>query len=369
MMAAARSASSLRAQRQPKAEILGIQYLRGVAALLVVIYHISLHVSRMSAQTELIALQSGVDIFFVISGFVMIVSTDCGRAATPLAFMRRRIVRIVPLYWAVTLAMIGVLLIAPQLVKTTTMTWHYALASLAFLAHESPRFPGQYFPLVMPGWTLHLEMLFYLLFSLGLVRGGAGWRLVLRVAAPVIILSAVGVLVRPGGIAGFYTNPIMLEFAYGMGLGWLFLQQRTALPGALPSPLPGALAVPLMLVAAALLILPPVPDLGWRALRFGLPALVLVAISLSVSLPRWRVSQMLGDISYSLYLTHFFVLSALAQLWARLHLTSPLAVMALYPFGTLVCCGVGLTCWLLIEKPLTKHAQALAGLGGHRSPS
>ncbi len=342
-------------------DIFGIQYLRGLAAILVVIFHVSLQLKGLAGEATLDTLQSGVDIFFVISGFVMVLSTDAGRRSTSSKFLLKRIIRIVPLYWASTMAMIAVLIVAPQFVKQSKLVWDHAFASLAFVARENPASPGLYGPLVAPGWTLNLEILFYLFFAIVLRFGRDGVRLVATAGAPVIALSAIGIIVQPGGIAGFYTNPIMLEFVFGMGLGLVFLAGRFRLP-------PSAAAV-IVVIGLALLILPPPMQPVYRALRYGLPALAIVAGSLWVAWPRWNAFHHLGDASYSIYLTHFFLLSALAQIWKRLDLMAPVEIAIFYPTAIAGCVVLGSLCWRFIERPLTDSFRGWIGLMSTSPPA
>jgi len=335
---------------RPRADLAGIQYLRGVAATLVVVYHVFLQMGAATAGASLETFRAGVDIFFVISGFIMVYSTGCGAGTTPLQFLRRRIVRIVPLYWAMTLFMIAVLVFAPQFVKTSKLAWDHALASLAFVARLNPATSASYIPLVTPGWTLNLEMMFYAVFTLALLVAGSGARLILAASLPIVLLAAIGLTADPPGFAGFYTDPIILEFVFGMVVGLLFMRGRIRL-SLVPATMLGVLAL-------ALLLIPPESTLVPRPVRFGLPALAVVVAALAPGWPKVPALHRLGDASYSLYLTHFFVLSALVQLWRRLHLFAmPGGALLLFPVGLVACIAVGVLSWRYVETPLTALAK------------
>jgi exopolysaccharide production protein ExoZ len=339
------------ARKRKPVEILGIQYFRAIAALFVVGYHISKQMYHLYGQPTLDTLQSGVDIFFVISGFVMILSTDAGRNTSPYDFIAKRIARIAPLYWVTTIVLIAVLMLAPQVVTTTRMTPAYAMSSMAFIVYNTPGYQGYYSVLLAPGWTLALEMFFYVLFTIGLIAGRCGWSLIICVALPLAFLTLSGEVFHPVGIAQFYTNTIMLEFVFGMVLGNLFKANRVSISS--------RHAVILMTIAMALLLFLPLDRSVWRCLRFGLPAVLLIAASLFVQYRRWPLLLLIGDASYSLYLTHFFVLSALAQLWKNLHFSSAFAIFAFYPVGLILCCSCGVLCWHFIEVPLSRMARSL----------
>src|ERR1019366_7660876 len=100
--------------------------------------------------------QQGVDVFFVISGFIMMQVSR--RETRPLAFLRARAIRIIPLYWLVTLAW-------AMLHHATS--WRDLLLSLAFVPHLAPA--GQESPVLMQGWTLVYDVSFYACFGAALV--------------------------------------------------------------------------------------------------------------------------------------------------------------------------------------------------------
>src|SRR5690606_7660569 len=126
----------------------GIQYLRAVAALGVVVFH-----AAERTGTHFAIGAAGVDVFFVVSGFIMwVIAND--RSPSPSAFLRGRIERIVPLYWAATSVMVagGLAGLFPNLRVTA---WH-VFASLAFIPSRSPS-NGEVWPVLVQGWTLNYE--------------------------------------------------------------------------------------------------------------------------------------------------------------------------------------------------------------------
>src|SRR5262249_55839896 len=134
-----------------------------VAALLVVFNH-SRQFAGFESAIDTTVGHAGVDIFFVISGFVMAVTA--GRANYPAGvFLQRRIIRIVPLYWAATFFTAGLLLIAPGLFRDNVVTLKHFLLSLFFIPHVSPDSAHDLSPLIKIGWTLNFEMFFYVVFA------------------------------------------------------------------------------------------------------------------------------------------------------------------------------------------------------------
>lgn len=290
------------------ASFLTIQALRAVAALLVVLYHaFDMWGERVDAAAPGVGWTNGaagVDIFFVISGFVMVVSSRrlMGRPGAWLTFLRHRVVRIVPLYWLLTTAKIVAVLLLPALVIRTSLDPSFVARSYLFLPVVDSA--GHFRPVIPVGWTLTYEFLFYLFFAAALaVRVD-----VLRVVAPGLGLIAVLALARtdtwPDWTILFDT--IVIEFVFGVVLGkWTLRGFRLPLP----------IAVALVVGGFAIILSVPLGAENMRVLTWGVPAFAVVAGAVSLeslvarALPRWLLA--LGDASYSIYLSHGFVLPAL----------------------------------------------------------
>jgi peptidoglycan/LPS O-acetylase OafA/YrhL len=294
-----------------------------------------------------------VDVFFVISGFVMVHASArlFGSAGARRVFLRRRLARIVPLYWAVTALFLLAMLAAPGRVATAWPDTAQLAASLAFLPWARP--DGSVQPVYSLGWTLNYEMFFYGVFALCLPlrRGGA-------VAAVAVVLGLAvltGALVPGLPVAlAFWSDPLLLEFVLGMALALLVAR------GSAQS---GVARLGLALGGLALLgLLPP----EWpRALRFGPGATLLVAAAalgpgprLPVALGQW-VGR-LGDASYALYLVHPFALRGVAVAWAALGAADGMAAWLACATALLLAVALALACHRWFEAPLTR---ALAGRG------
>jgi peptidoglycan/LPS O-acetylase OafA/YrhL len=291
---------------------------------------------------------SGVDLFFPISGFVMVLTTHkhWGQAGRAARFLLRRLVRVVPMYWAATLLKIAGLLALPAMASHPQLdAWHVA-ASFLFIPAWDVHHRAQ--PVVPIGWTLNFEMLFYAVFALVLwLRLRPVWWMAAGLAV-FSFLPLEGLL----GAVGTLANPILLEFVAGMFIGWGAVHGRL-LPTAIAPPCLAAalLALPLTMV------LPAAEAYAWRWLLWGIPgALALAAaVALESTLgPRLRGwPEKLGDASYAIYLVHGFVLPPLGILMGRLHLNS-----GAWPLATIVlaCCVSAVAGWCLhrwVEHPLT----------------
>lgn len=338
--------------------ILPIQYLRGVAALMVVWFHSVGQIPAVSAMFPATFGNSGVDLFFVISGFIMVVTTS-GPGVTAREFIRRRIVRVVPLYWLLTLVMVAAALALPSLFRTLVVAPKTLVESLLFIPHFSASFPSKAWPLLVPGWTLNFEMFFYLVFAVSLL-------LPRRIQLPVFVtafvaLVATGLLLGPfaSAPAQVYTDPIMLEFVAGALLGRWWLSGRWQAPR--------WLSVIAMLAGAALLVLRNEPPLGFVNQMLG--AALVVFGSLHGTFGGWvnRPLKALGDSSYSLYLTHLFTLGVLRVIWSRAFPGSPseIGACAFLAISLVGCSLVGMLVYRMIEVPLLARLQHL---GASRVP-
>lgn len=325
--------------------IVNIQLLRGVAALMVVVYHLFPQMSRMGWQgPEVRTLSAGVDLFFVISGFIMWHTTAQKPGRTMLEFYRDRLLRIVPLYWLLSAAILAVLLVAPSALQTVRYDLWHVVASFLFLSAVNPA-DGSLTPLLIPGWTLNYEMFFYLIFGAALAltqRPGARAAIILGALAG---LAALRLVAPPGGLAAFYTDAIMLEFGYGILIAMTFRL--------VPSPIFGAAS---LVFGALLLAANPISDAATvRAVAYGLPCAFIVLGALLLPDLNLRALTLVGDASYSLYLSHFLTMSAAGQLWRRLD-----APVALFPlFGIGLCVALGLAVYWLVERPLGRLTKSL----------
>ncbi|WPB54949.1 acyltransferase [Xylophilus sp. GOD-11R] len=335
--------------------LISLQYLRAIAALMVVLLHVGTQINRFGFVDAIPSwLAHGVDIFFVLSGFLMW-STTVGRNQGPLEFYRRRIVRIVPLYWMLTSVVVLVMLVAPRLLQTVRFDLFNVIGSyLFFFSHSSN---GSLEPVLVVGWTLNYEMLFYLIYGAALLLPGA----YSFVATAVVIsaLVAVGSIVaNPGPLTQAYTSSIMLEFVFGMAVAYWWKGSRGAR-------CPAWLAVVVLVIGFAGLS----GGLGLnlsRATDTGIPATMVIVGALllerSGKVPAWPALRWLGDISYSLYLVHPIALSAISQAWRGLGLHASAVGAGSFVFVAVAfCVAVAALVYYLFELPLTRRLGARTG--------
>ncbi|WP_193227808.1 acyltransferase family protein [Aureimonas psammosilenae] len=322
--------------------------LRGVAALLVVVHH-TLEISNgstgsFSPDWFTLSGAAGVDIFFVISGFIMVYSAFRPRRdpMRPVDFMKRRLIRIYPFYWLCLLAMMSLHLVG--FMRNHPLTPGNVIHSFLLL-------PGEDL-IIDVAWTLRYEVFFYVVFAVALLSASK-LRTVLITILALAAIMLVSPLLSSGEISSFFSSPILIEFCLGAVLALVpaqMLRPWTAV--FLCAGMAGILASSLMIPAASTNGLE-----GWaRVLGWGVPAACIVASSVNwIRGSSWlgQALEHLGDASYSLYLTHVFGMIAYGFLikataigdWPQVYMV---------PLVTLGCCAVGMVAHVVAEKPLTQ---------------
>lgn len=300
-----------------------IQALRGIAALFVVLEHIRF----------LNCGAFGVDIFFCISGFMILFSTQKSTDH----FLSKRLIRIVPFYWLMTLVTYALLLLAPGLFAQTKADPVLLVKSLFFIPFNIGG--GLFQPLLRIGWTINCEIFFYILFYIsfkishkyrGLICSGL---LMLTV-----LLAALFPSVSP--FLSFYGDPVMLEFILGMMAQHICHRLYTLhMSGKLPRLLLPFSFITATLCFTGLLVTRQYADaIGFRRpILWGLPALVILLCFFLIGLHRNMPGALtrLGDISFSLYLIHYYPVTFLDRKVFDFSAASPRAF-----FGVAVCFAV-----------------------------
>jgi exopolysaccharide production protein ExoZ len=297
-----------------------VQGLRAIAALAIAFYHTANDATvagrdtngPLATASHLLPWTSGVDIFFVISGFV-IVHASAELFAQPgggIRFLRRRLIRIVPLYWILTTLFLAMALLQPSAVHGDLGGAGYILASYLFFPW--PRPDGLMEPALGLGWTLNHEMFFYLVLTPFLLLPRT--RAVLGAAAALCLLVAVGQVFGFGAVSmTFWADPIILEFVLGMVVALVVATGLT---------FPGWFRLALVAAAVVCLHVQAEGAVAWRVVSFGLPGVLLVVAAVSARRPEHNSPAMrgmirLGDASYAMYLFHPFVMRGFTLLATR----------------------------------------------------
>jgi exopolysaccharide production protein ExoZ len=334
-----------------------IQTLRALAALLVVFVHVGA-ISHLALGETLRFGHSGVDLFFVISGFVM-VYTYAQRPLSPGGFLLNRVIRVVPLYWTFTILLFVVAVVSGYpLMQASRPTTIQFLQSLVFVPFRQAS--GVVEPLYFLGWTLNYEMMFYVLFALAIALGrGRLERVVGLAVAAVVGMAAIGSVLTPTSTwLSFYTSPILLAFAVGMGIAFAVVRGVTTGP---------RVAVAMLAVGAIVLLFAPQIGLRIHSPWLGLASGVIVAGAVALEQRGWRTQSraalLLGAASYALYLSHPFATAIGDRISARVPagIAFPIALLA----TLLIAIPLALAIHLAFERPVTALLRRLID---HRRP-
>ncbi len=326
--------------------IVEIQHLRMVAVLLVVLAHIHQADARFFTttlfdQTAYFGF-AGVDVFFVLSGFIIHHLYRDYRGLDVRYFLKR-LNRIFPLYWIFTgLTLAGYLVFAGSLTRS--------FAELDLIASLT-LFPHHDLPILLVGWTLTHELYFYALFGLALALPPA-WRV--RAAALWAAATIAATALMPRDVSPWLAvafSPFNLLFLSGIALSVL----RDRLP---------ARRWPLTVVALAGMI----GGLVWThgggleaidAAALRVPVFAPFAIGITAAWLAWKphppaLAARIGDWSYAIYLGHLLAISALARLLPE-SLWSPL----FYLLALAACITLGWLTHIAVEMPLLKAGRRL----------
>jgi len=281
------------------------------------------------------------------------------RADGARTFLRRRIARIVPLYWLLTTLFLLTLLLTPHMLSSAAPSIIDILKSYFFIpyVHDAAEMIQ---PVYKLGWTLEYEMFFYFAFALVLIL--PMHHAISAIALLFTGLTALGVWLAPApGLVSFWTHPIILEFVMGACIAALYVNGRRL------SAVQGGLFATVGILGFAAAAMSDFDAHGlWRPLLWGLPAALIVTASVLYEIRaaaqpamRWLIG--LGDASYAIYLLHPLIVRALRVIWDRAHANSVLSPWVFVILGLAIIIPTSLWVHRWIEQPMTKKAQRLLG--------
>jgi exopolysaccharide production protein ExoZ len=350
-----------------------LQVLRLVAAMMVLIGHVQLRATEV-AGLDLQAFRAigspnfyaaGVDIFFVISGFIMYTISwrDFGAPGSATRFVARRLARIVPPYWFFTAAMLLVVALLPGQLRHPQTSLDNVVKSFLFL--PSLNAYGAPYPVLQLGWTVNFEMFFYAIFALGLLMPRrAGLTFVFGLIG---LLGCAGMLMKPESLPiSFWSLPVVFEFLFGIVLGMVHV--RGARVNSVLAWVIGGLSFALLAWSST--HGGSTPFAPERVIWMGIPAgtiCVAVVLCADGGAPG-RVLRALavgGDASYVLYLSHPFVLALMGVAWRWTGIVEPWVYVGV---TTAASVGAAVACHVLVERHVTRAAnRLLSGRTLHRA--
>jgi exopolysaccharide production protein ExoZ len=338
-------------------QFVNVQGLRAIAALLVFGLHLNVMEQRFTGSAFLGMFSPignwGVDLFFIISGFVMITSTwnDFGTGSISTRFLLRRLSRVYPPYFIILIPITLLYILSPGSVNGAQAIKPNVLASYLLL-------PQAGFGLLIVGWTLVYEMFFYLVFALVLNANRRYCLPLMLVWGCLTLAIFAGTRQLHNVYLDTYANPLMIEFILGVAIGYVVAVR--GLSFALPSFALGVAGI----VAADFFYesIDRAYALG-GSLRFVLIGIPMALIFMGVvgfetrrgwTFPGWLI--VIGNASYSLYLWHepLTVLIGRASAGHKSLLQHASVHVAWLLFVAVAIVGCSIALYYLIERPLLK---------------
>jgi exopolysaccharide production protein ExoZ len=350
--------------KQKSSKIENLQFLRGMAVLLVVGFHLLAVETKYSPGDGILPDlfvfgASGVDLFFVISGFVMVTVTRGHFQSFQrlYAFLYKRVTRIYPLYWCYSAVVLAVYLQRPELVNAAQGHRVNILASFLLL-------PQNLLPLLAVGWSLIHEMYFYLVFAaLMLAPEKHLSRLLVVWSALVIGLEVLALSGAPGFTSAgvrLAAHPLTGEFIFGALAARLIFAQKIR-GGGLPVLFSGCALLLAGFVSYGVFNPGSLPD-GWmRVFMFGVPYAAIVYGAVAVEKTRGvvfsRAIRRVGDTSYSIYLSHVLVISFFGRIWNHVAVEGILDNLLVLPTMLAAVILTGSISYRFLERPMLMAAR------------
>jgi len=352
--------------REAPAKIFGLQWGRGLAAVMVVITHAIAHPFPAAPGVVHLFGRFGVTLFFVISGYIMVLTTGTG-PFKPLSFMRKRLLRVVPMYYLATAVAIAAVLIAPSAFKDTVFDTRHIIMSLLFIPTLEPGSTTMADPFLRLGWTLNFEMFFYVLFALLFALNAVMRAAVLTLIFGVLITIGFTIAPKTEPLE-FYTRIDTLAFVAGVWLAVLARRYHWRPATSVSIVLLGAALVSMIVMGG---VYHQVRNNPWTQVWLVANCATIVGV-LAVGVRQWEGkapgwATLLGDASYSMYLFHMFAVGAVTVVAMKLLPRG--ALYAIMPITALVGILAGVLIYRYVETPLNRLVKRGAdGVSAALSP-
>lgn len=345
-------------------KIQNIQALRGVAVLSVLLFHLVAIEEKYGGSATILPKEFafgmfGVDLFFVISGFIMVTVTRSQVQNTKQAFrfLYHRVSRIYPIYWVYTLLVLCVYLIKEA--QGTNEVYIDILASFLLYPSGTPL-------LVAVGWTLVHEMYFYLIFFFSLLLTSERYMPALIFIWGVAVIFLNASLESSNHFLKLVSHPLTLDFIGGYFLAkWLY------------RPSDGIIKTRTLMILAAIGLIISMfaykyyfgitgqiqPSGWWRVMIFGIPSMLIVFCFFKAERNGYIIHSSLvniGNASYSIYLTHILTLIVIGKVWNKFSSDALYDNLLMLPALFLTAIIVGTISYNFIEKPLLIFSRKIA---------
>lgn len=320
-----------------------LQIIRAIAVISVVYFHI---------RATPVFGSFGVDIFFVLSGFVMALLMRNGQS--PTIFAINRVTRIIPLYWILTTGVLVIAAFRPDLLDLTTSNISNYIKSILFIPHFKNN--GNLYPMLSVGWSLNYEMFFYFCIWISIIFAK---NLYISITSSILLISYLifGNYSENSVLQSFFGNSRVFEFLFGIFAFNLYKSKLMPKCNALTSIFIAASSFGLM----AYLELANYENLA-HVLKFGLPSIILILALVGLEETDFikknslaNLISIVGDASFAIYLSHYYIISGIRKIgFPKLNIINPNKQLEVITI-LFTCTLAGLILYVLVDKPLSKY--------------
>jgi len=342
---------------QNNTKIYTIQALRGIAVISVIIFHLmTIEIKYGGIKTIIPSIfhftMFGVDLFFVISGFIMIMVTQgkFQQLHHTMSFIYHRVSKIYPTYWFYTLLILAVFVVKPSWVNSAQGNQMDILSSMLL-------YPSDTLPIVMVGWTLIHEMYFYVIFSFLLLFVPERKMPIALILWGMLILVLYSLFPNSNVLIQLISHPLTIEFIAGGLLAIIYNRKNVNIKSTY-----------LLMLAFLSFILSLIgyltyveisnvvePLHWWRIAIFGIPSVLITYLLINAERNGYTVNKYLvriGNSSYSIYLSHILTLSAVGRVWQSFATEGIIDNIIMIPILLIFSILAGMLGYVMIEKPL-----------------
>jgi Predicted acyltransferases len=346
-------------------KLYSIQVLRGLAAVAVVVDHVTHYMHKsFSGQSWLFSSNIynvggfGVDLFFCISGFIMVITSYNKPKGflQALSFLKKRFVRIYPTYWIYCLLTLALPFILNG--KTNLLSKYDNIFLLqSFMLLPAKISEHSFSPFVGQGWTLQYEIYFYLVFAATILLF-SGWQVVLACSASIICLLASSMAIDFNEYVNYLiSNPIVLDFILGMISALIYISLSN---NGFKVPFKTSIITLILLMMCVSFFVMKKINIE-RVVLFGIPSFIIITIfSLSSINDNKAINKVLiqiGEASYTIYLAHMILI------WSALKYSSHFKMMNVdlaIILHVIIICAIGYIMFLAIEKNIANFSNGFS---------
>jgi len=349
------------AQLQP---LYRLQKIRAFAAQAVIIFH-AFEFVKSSSDMDLPHLYVGkfvLDIFFVMSGLIMVYATNPNETAS--GFFIRRVARVFPLYWGATLLCVLVTMAVPWMFTNTDLSPWAIFTSFAYIPDRDVA--GNIQPILFVGWSLNMEMAFYSLYALSLLLPKR-WQLPVLMSTLTVIAAACAWLLPKNVLTEFYGSQYLVEFAAGCAIGIALRNPRVGEWVKRTPMWPVALLSTAVFVLASVYM--PKHWFGITMISAGCTGLMFSAAAADLfrKPAKKDISVLIGDATYSAYILHPFLIPPFGIIALKLMGETGVMVFVYTSMCVIVATLISLVTYLYYEMPMNTIVRrwllALTGQG------